>query len=163
MNKRRNIIIVVFLMIILLMAVGYSAFTTQLYINGSAEIVETWDVEITNIEIQNVSDNCNGGTPQFTSTTATFSAELEKPGDSITYEITIQNLGTLNATLKSATFTCDEESGSEAIVYTNTTPSQTLAPGEETKVTVTVEYDKNTTEMPSVTTKTITGIIEYVQ
>lgn len=103
------------------------------------------------------------GEPQYTNTSATFSAKLLKPNDTITYEITIKNAGTIDAKLGNKTFTTDEEKGSPAIIYTTTNPANILKAGEETTFTVTVQYDPETKETPSVKTKTITGIIEYVQ
>ena len=52
MKNNKNIIIVTILFVILAMAVGYSAFATQLSINGTAEIVGEWNVKISNIETQ---------------------------------------------------------------------------------------------------------------
>ncbi len=163
MKSKKNIIIGSILIIILLMAVAYSAFATQLNINGIAEIVGEWNVKITNVETQYVSEGCDAGEPQFTNVSATFDAKLVKPGDYITYLITIKNEGTIDATLNKITFTPDQENGSPAIIYTNTEPSQNIEAGNETTFTVTVKYDKDVTEVPSVKTKTITGIIEYVQ
>ena len=147
MKNSKNIIIIALLTVIVIMAVGYSEFATQLTINGTAQIIGEW----------------NAGTPEFTVTSATFNAELSRPGDKIVYEITIENAGTINATLQSATFTTDEENGSPAIKYETTQPAQTLNSGETTTFTVTVMYDENIEQVPEVTTKTITGIIEYVQ
>ena len=161
-NKTQNIVIIL-LIIISIMAIGYATFATQLTINGTAKIVGEWDVKITNIIAKNVSDGCNAGTPTFTNVSATFNAELEKPGDSITYEITIENAGTIDAVLSSITFKEGTPNGSPAIIYTNTEPISPLPAGQETTFTVTVSYDEEATEIPEITTKTITGIIEYEQ
>ena len=163
MKNTKNIIIGALLVVISVMAVGYAAFATQLNINGTAEITGEWDVKIIGIEAQDVSEGCNAGDPQFTTTSATFEAELLKPGDSITYEITIENAGTIDATLDSITFTPDNENGSPAILYSNTSPADTLNAGDQTTLTVTVTYDEDTEEVPEITTKTITGVIDYVQ
>ena len=163
MGNTKNIIIATLIAIILLMAVGYSAFATQLTINGTAQIIGEWNVKITNIQIQNISEGCNGGTPEYTNTTATLNGELIKPGDSITYEITIQNAGTIDAKLSKIKLTADDINGSPALKYTNTEPATNLAAGEQTTFTITVVYDADTTEVPEIKTKTITGIIEYVQ
>lgn len=163
MINNKNIIIGALVAVILIMAVGYSAFATQLTLNGTAEITGEWDVRITKIEIQDVSEGSNGGEPQFTNTTATFQAELTKPGDKVTYLITVENAGTIDATLNNVIFTSDEENGSPAIKYTTSELAHTLTAGEQASFTITVEYDSKTTEMPSVKTKTLTGVIEYVQ
>ncbi len=106
---------------------------------------------------------CDAGKPTFTNTVANFSSKLVKPGDSITYEITIQNAGTINAVLSSATFQEDTENGSPAINYETTEPASSLPAGQETKFTITVSYDQETSQIPEIKTKTITGIIEYEQ
>ena len=161
--KNKNLIITALLIVIVVMAVGYSAFATQLTINGTAQIIGEWNVRITGIKAQFVSEGANAGTPEFTITTATFNASLSRPGDKIIYEITVENAGTINANLQSATFTADEENGSPAIKYETTQPAQTLNSGDTTTFTVTVMYDENIDQVPEITTKTITGIIEYVQ
>ena len=163
MKNSRNIIIIAILIVIVAMAVAYSAFATQLNINGQSEIIGEWNIKITGITAENVSTGCDAGKPEYTNTSATFSAKLLKPGDTITYVITIQNSGTINATLDKITFTPDDKEGSPAISYETTSPATSLGAGEQTTFTVKVTYNAETTEVPSVKTKTITGIIEYVQ
>lgn len=162
MMKKRIIIISALLIAILLMAVAYSALATQLTLTGTATIISEWNVKVTSVSAQDVSAGCNAGTPEFTDTTITFNAELVKPGDYITYLVMIENTGTLDATLDRITLTPDE-SGSQAIVYTHTEPEELLKAGGTTCFLVKVAYDENTTEMPSITTKTITGVVKYVQ
>ena len=163
MKNRKNIIIIILIVVITLMAVAYSEFATQLKINGNAEITGQWDVKIIGIEAKDVSEGCSAGSPEYTNTTAKFDAKLNKPGDKISYEITIKNAGTIDAILSESKFTSDEEHGSSAIIYSNTSPSQTLLAGQETTFTVTVTYDESVTEVPEIKTKSIIGIIEYVQ
>ncbi len=162
MKNNKNIIIGALVIVILLMAVGYSAFATQLTLNGTAEIVGEWDVKVANVEVQNFSDGCDPGNPEFTNTSITLNAKLVKPGDKIAYEITIENAGTINATLANVIFQEDMD-GSPAINYVTTDISHILKAGEQTTFTLTVEYIASTTEVPSVKTRTITGIIEYEQ
>lgn len=162
MKNTKNFIIGALLIVILAMAIGYSTFASQLSFNGTAQIIGEWNVKIINIEAENISEGCDYGKPEYTNTSATFNAKLLKPGDSITYVITIQNAGTIDATLDN--MTCkEEENGSEAIICTNTRPADILKAGEQTTFTVKVEYDVNTTEVPTIKTKTITGLVEYIQ
>ncbi len=158
-----NLIITTAIIVLLAMAVGYATFATQISLNGTAEIIGEWDVKIIGIEAKNMSDGVQSGEPSYTNTTVTFDAKLEKPGDTITYEITIQNAGTIDATLGNVLFQVDEENGSPAILYKTTELAPLLKAGEKTTFSVTIVYDKNATEVPEVKTKTITGIIEYVQ
>ncbi len=162
-NKNKKFIIIgSFIFAILVMAVGYSAFATQLLVSGVAEITGKWNVEIVDVEAVEVSDGCNAGTPQFTPTTVNFEAFLEKPGDSINYVITIQNNGTINAVLDEVYF-MSEDTESDAIQFETTNLSKNLEAGNTTTVTVKITYMQDTEEIPSVKTKKITGVINYVQ
>lgn len=169
MKDGKNIIIAALLVAVLVMSVGYSAFATRLTLNGSAEITGEWDVEITKIVPTEVKGTADPGTYSFTNTTATFDADLLKPGDSVTYTITVQNKGTIDATLTNSVFTPDEggphavEDGQHAIEYSNTTPATDLTAGATTTFTVTVTYRSSVDEAPEVTARGITAVIEYSQ
>ena len=163
MKNTKNIIIGTLVVVILAMAVGYSAFASKLRLDGTANIIGEWNVKIVGITTKEISEHCDDGSPTFTNTSVTFDAKLSKPGDKIVYEITIQNAGTIDAVLGNVIITSDEEHGSPAIAYETTGPANSLPAGEQTTFTVTVMYDGDTTEVPEIKTKTITGIIEYVQ
>ena len=135
MKRTKNIIIITLLIVISVMAVGYSAFATQLSVNGTAEIIGEWDVKIVGVEAQDISEGCEAGTPQYTNTSVTFDAKLVKPGDSISYKVTIENAGTIDATLGTVIF--KESDGSPAINYITTELQQSLKAGETTRI---VEY-----------------------
>ena len=161
-NKNKNIIIIAVLIAISVMSVGYSIFTTQLTFDGTAEIIGEWNVKIVDIQTQSVSEGCDPGIPQYTNTSVTFYSKLVKPGDSISYAVTIKNAGTIDATLSQILFK-EQDDGSPAINYITTELDHLLKAGEQTTMIVTVEYISGYTEVPSVKTKTLTGIIEYVQ
>ncbi len=106
MEKNKNILIGGLLAIVLIMAVGYAAFATQLTINGTADITSTWDVHFKeNNSAMATSTTGVGdkptGTMERTSTTAyTVTADLNQPGDKIVYTFTVENTGTLDAVLQ---------------------------------------------------------------
>lgn len=162
MKNTKNFIILALLIVILAMAIGYSAFATQLDLNGTSQIIGEWNVRIINVEAQDVSEGCDYGEPQFTNTSFSFNAKLVKPGDSITYVITIENAGTIDAKLE--IMRCKaEENASKEIGYMVTAPADFLKAGEQTTFTITAIYDPDATEVPDIKTKSITGTIEYVQ
>ena len=162
LRKNKIIILIVFLAVIILMAVGYSTFATDFTINGTTEITGEWDVRITNITATQVPDGCDAGTPTFTNDSINFSAKLNKPGDEIIYEVTIQNLGTIDAELQTIIFT-EEIDGIEEINYTTSELKKDLNAGDSTTFNIMVTYVKDTESIPSVKTKTLIGIIQYVQ
>lgn len=162
MKNKKSIIIISLLSVITLMAVGYASFATELSIRGTAEITGVWDIKITNVEVQRVSEGCNAGTPEFTNTTVRLNAELNKPGDSITYVVTIQNAGTIDAVLDFTEFR-NGTGGKSPITFYRSGPGDNLNAGETTTMTITVVYGVGTTDEPAVKTESYYGFIEYVQ
>ena len=163
MKNKKTIMIGILCTLVCVMAVGYALLAQQLNINGRASIDSTWKVEITNItEKDIVGDASSKETPSYTSTTANFSVGLIQPGDSISYDIEISNLGTLKAKVDSINVVIDEN---DAITYTTSGLQQgdKLGVGEKTILTVKVEYNSNVTTQPTNTGKDLTVTINYVQ
>lgn len=158
----RNILIASLLAIVLFMSIGYAAFAQTLNLNSTATISGEWDIEITGITASSVTGNAKGGTPTYTSTSATFNPTLLQPGDTVTYTITVENKGNIDAKFSSMNLT-KTAGGSPAIIYSSTDPSSELAAGASTTFTVTATYDSTVTEVPDIKTKSITGTVEYVQ
>ena len=95
-TKQRNYIILGLCSILLVMAAGYAAFRTQLTINGTSNITSDWKVLITDIQSKTLSGAATDAeTPSHTETTATFKTNLVSPGDSMQYDITVENRGIL--------------------------------------------------------------------
>ena len=95
--KKKNILIMSLCFILLVMGIGYSAFSSKLNINSSSSITSNWDVEITSIEKTNVSGNVVEKTKSFTKDNATFNVEMEKPGNYVYYKIGVTNKGSVTA------------------------------------------------------------------
>lgn len=163
MKKSVLTLTIALLIVISMMAIGYSAFATELSINGTAEIVGDWNVKITNIEAEETINTADSGLPEYTDTTAKFNAKLKNPGDAVKYVITVQNIGSIDAKLDNVIFFSDEKNDSPAILYETSELSPILTAGETTTLTVTVQYDPNVKEVPLIKTKTIIGTLNYVQ
>ena len=163
MKGLKFIIISAFLIAIFIMSVGYSLLSTELDITGTAKIVGKWDVKISNVEVKNSSIKKELIMPNFTNNSITFDVELNEPGDFITYLVTITNSGTIDAVLNNFIFFADEVNGSSEILFKTTEVDKNLDVGQSTSFEITITYNKNSEEIPQVNTKTITGIIEYVQ
>lgn len=170
-RKSRNVIIGLLCAIIVFMGVGFAAsLSSILKINGNAEITGTWNVKITGITATNTTGKAEAGNPTFTSTTATFKATLKEPSDSVTYKVTVQNNGSIQAKLDDVVEALGSENN-DAIVYTlsssNPAKGTTLAPGASQTFDVTVTYaadaqgDKAPTEEELSQTMTLT--LTYVQ
>ncbi len=108
-QKNKNALIGGLLAIVFVMAVGYAAFATTLTINGTANITSRWDVHIKDIKVSEEENNPAGtgisvSAQKDGELTANFEAQLKAPGDSVTYDVTVENTGTLPAKLSDITF-----------------------------------------------------------
>ena len=163
LKKKNNIIIGSLLAVVFLMAVGYAAFATNLNIGATSNITSTWNILITNIsstETGTATDTTTNKTPN--SLTANISAELQSPGDKVTYQITVANNGSLDAKLESLTMTT---SNNDAILITKSGINQgsVLEANDTAVLTVVMEYNPEVTEQPSSTTASTTITFNYVQ
>ena len=100
-RTQRNYIIACLCMILVIMGVGYAAFSSQLKITGTSNIDSTWSVKIISITPTDIVGEAKDKSEitTYTDTTATFGTSLKLPNDSITYDIVIKNGGSLDAKL----------------------------------------------------------------
>ena len=153
MNRRfnraqRNYIIIGLCAILVIMGVGYAAFSSQLKITGTSNIDSTWDVQITDIQSSVVVGTpTNQIEPTHDKLSATFYTKLYKPNDTMKYDITVSNLGSLDAKLDRINV---PENESTAISYevTGIKEGDLLKSNETALLTVIVKYN-NVTEQPS--------------
>ena len=113
-KRQKNILIGSLLAIVLLMAVGYAAFATQLNINSTANISSSWNVHFdptktTGAGVLDVTTGtiATGETSMLVPTgsisysnnnlTANLTSNLRQPGDKIVYTLTIVNEGNIKA------------------------------------------------------------------
>lgn len=103
-SNKRTFIIIALVVTVLFIGIGYAALRQTLIINGTGSIGDaTWNVQITGISDGDLNGATNVTPPSYTATSATFSANLEYPGASATYEVSIANTGSIDAKLESIT------------------------------------------------------------
>ncbi len=162
-RKKNNIIIGSLCAVVLLMAVGYAAFQSVLNIKGTSTIGSNWNILITNVTSKNIVGSAsNKEEPTWEALTATFKTNLVSPGDSIEYDITIENRGNLNAVLDKITLS---DSNNPAIKFTSSglEEGSELNAGSSAVLTVKVEYLASVTEQPESTEGTFTVTLDYSQ
>lgn len=101
LNKKR-ILIFSLMICLLIISVSYSVLAESLNIKGIGTIDSKWDVSITDIYSGDVVKTAtNLFEPKIlSSTSVSFGANLLSPNDSITYTVTIENKGTIDAVLE---------------------------------------------------------------
>ncbi len=160
--RNKNILIGGLMAIVVVMAVGYAAFATQLNVNGTANITSSWKVafDTTKTSAYTATTGLTGATaPTGTITfgndqTATLVANLNQPGDKIVFTLTVKNTGTLKAKLGAPTLTgtsctvngltCTSTSGHIKFTVTNPSPTSLAAKTGTSTITVTAEYPNTT-------------------
>ena len=150
-------------MILVIMGVGYAAFSSQLKISGTSNIASNFLVKITDIQSTVQSGQASDAeAPTHDDTTATFKTNLVSPGDSMKYDITVENQGNIDAVLESIEV---NDGNNPAITF----QTSGIENGDELQVsqtdilTVIVSYDSNVTSQPENTESTITVTLNYKQ
>ena len=162
-TRQRNYIILGLCSILLVMAAGYAAFRTQLTINGTSNITSDWKVLITDIQSSVLAGAATDAEiPSHTETTATFKTSLVSPGDSMQYDITVENRGDIDAVLESIDVKTSEN---EAILFETSgiKRGDKLLPEESDVLTVVVTYNPEVTDQPDNLNSEVTVTLNYVQ
>ena len=169
MNKRlnrtnRNYIIMGLCAILLIMGVGYAAFQSQLKISGTSNIATNFLVKITGIEVSSKSGGAadKPDVTTYNDTSATFGTTLQSPGDSITYDITIENQGTIDAVLKTISKT---DASNSAILFetSGVNEGDSLNVGETATMQVKVTYNPSVESQPDDLDSTLKVDLTYEQ
>lgn len=165
-SKTKNIILIVLFLAVIGMAIGYAALAQLLNINGTANISASWDVKITNI----TEGTLNGAVSKTAAVvsgdklSASFDVDLQYPGASATYLVTIENAGTIDAMLESVTGidTANVAQPTELTYSIDAKANDTLNKGTSKEYTVTVTW-ADSDVVPITKTKSATITLNYVQ
>ncbi len=166
-QDKRNYIIIGLCMILVIMGVGYAAFSQLLTINGTANISNSWCVGFDNTKTTDYTAKAGitgGSTPTgsitFSGSTcetkyqpdASLTATFKQPGDQIEYTLTIKNKSTVPVAIKSIqvennNVTTDTTIKKENIEFIVHMPESTnLAVDGETTMRVVARF-QNTTDV----------------
>lgn len=162
-SKLKKIIIFVLVVTIFIMSSAYAILYQQLRINGNASVVASWKVEITGIREANKTGSASSvSIPTYTSSTATFNAQLLELNDSIDYVVTVKNNGKIDAKLNNIT---TSQNGGNVIAYEilGVSENAVLKAGESLDVTVRVKIAPNVTSIDETVNSSITIIFNYIQ
>ena len=134
----KNILLGGLVVLVLVLGVAYAAFASNLVVTGTSNITNNWDIKITNIQSRDI-EGATDKSKSFTDLSATFQAEFAKPGDSITYDITVTNNGSLDAELKDINKTMPESEYIE-VEFSGFTKGEVLYQDTSKVITVKVSF-----------------------
>ncbi len=160
---KKKIVIITLSVLVLIMVIGYSVFSTNLKINGTANITSTWKVVFTKIEeVSKTSGVTITNNPIASGTSVTFNVDFKLPGDEIIYKVTVANQGTLDAIIQNI---ASSELGSDAIKFKidGIKIGDKLTKSTTTTFNITISYDSSITSQPSLTDNKLTLDVTYVQ
>ena len=164
-RKKQRIIIGTLCAVIIGLAVGYAVLSQTLTINGTGSIASDFNILFTDIQ----EGTMNGATTvnkQITdSTTATFTIDLKKPGDSGEYLITVENRGTIDAMVESISGIdeANQAAPTDITFSISDIAVNDKLPAKESKVfKVKVDWSSASTSIPN-TNKDLTLKINFVQ
>ena len=148
-RQKQKIIIGVLCAVVIGLTIGYALLSQTLNINGTSEVTADWRIEITDVQTKTITGNAKNTTePIYDKLTANMSASFEKPGDSITYDITVSNLGNIDAVLDSIKMNMEEQEYIDFKVE-GITAREELISKEHITFQLTIKFSENIDEMPS--------------
>ena len=166
-QDKRNYIIIGLCMILVVMGVGYAAFSQLLTINGTASITNSWCVGFDQTKINTYTARAGitegtipTGTMSYSGTAcetnyvpnASLTANFKQPGDEIEYTLTIKNKSSVTAAINSIIVGEDSLTADTTITRGNVQfiihmpESSTLASNTETTMKVVAKF-QNTTDI----------------
>ncbi len=103
-NDKRNLLIACLLAVILIMSVGFALLSSNLEVTSTGTVSGNWIVNFKSgaLEQTYITDGVSDVTAEMDSSnlTLTLTANFEKPGDKVSYQVPIENKGSIDAYLK---------------------------------------------------------------
>ena len=125
------------------MVVGYAAFSTNLEIKGTSKVTSNWDIEITNVTEGTPTGSAeNTVKPSWDKLWASMEADLYDKGDSMEYDVTIENKGNIDAKLNDILTNVEKENNEAVIItFSGYTKGEILKANSSKQVHVKIEYN----------------------
>ena len=171
-RKYLSIMLCFIMIFVFTLTIAYAALSITLNITGTAGVsASNWDIHLENAVVNSNSSITN--MPVVNGSTASFSIELNKPGDFYEFTVDIVNAGSIDAVIssisKSGLTTDQEKYLNYTITYQNgesVINNQLISANTSQRLLVKVEYRKDlvASDLPSTTqTLNLSFVVNYVQ
>lgn len=163
--KQKNSLLMLLFGLVLIMGIGFAAYSQQLKITDTSSIITSWDVYIKSVDVETKKGGATGTGVVNNKTTANLITNLQYPGDSVVYKITLRNGGSSDAVLRDINLQTDNPNTVIKYKYVTNTGVETensndikqeineLNSNDEKSFRVKVEYDKTMTGTATETQK----------
>jgi len=161
----KNNIIIGLCAIVILMGIGFAAFSQRLEIGDTTVTNSDWNVYIKSAVAGTSVGGATGSAQVVDRATAKLTANLTSPGDSVTYTITVANDGNIDAVLDLITLSASNSDSVIKYSYSGIVEDEELTAKTEKSFTVKIEYDSTKTGTVTEAQKqnTLTLDLDYVQ
>ena len=179
-KSKKNYVAIVLIVLLLALAVGYAAFSSQLTISGTAKANGKWDVKF-KANSASATQSIVTGTATNTAvinsdgTEMTVTVNLATPGDGSNISVVVENTGSLDAKLTRFNVSGDLTQVDTSNVYQKSaikltvpdmTEGEVLTKGTSKTFTFSVEWDENVKTLTDTTngeSATFTITFDYDQ
>ena len=174
-NKKKSLFISIFLLLIVVIGLGYAYLTSNLSITGATEVgANTWDIHFENLKVSTGSVTAiSPATIDTNKLAITYSIKLDKPGDFYEFTVDIKNDGTLPGKISISNLSGITQSEENIIDYyvkymndLDVTTGDIINAGAKKSIKVKVFYkdDISATDLPSTNLNlTLTYSLQYIQ
>ena len=158
MNDKKNVLIVILLVAVIALSFGVVSYSSKDVQRANVSEVKEWDVAITNVEIVKEGEAIDGNT-KYSEGTLVVNPILNDIYDSVTYKVTIENNGLLNAKLNRSLY--DKEDS--LLKYDIEEPKKSLKSGEKMEITIKAYLDSKKYQGEKNVTNKLTAMYEFIQ
>jgi len=163
--RNKNNIIIGLCAVVILMGIGFAAFSQRLQIGDTTVTNSDWNVYIKSAVAGTPVGGATGSAQVVDRASAKLTASLSSPGDSVTYTITVANDGNIDAILDLITLSASNDDSVIKYSYSGIVEDEELLAESEKSFTVKIEYDSNKTGTVTDAQKqnTLTLDLDFVQ
>jgi len=163
-RKKNKIIILSLIGLLCIMTAGYAAFQTNLKIKGTSKVNSNWDIRITSVTQANKTGSAEEAkAPTWDNLTAYMEANLYEKGDSIEYNVIIENKGTIDAALENITDNIKSTNEAVKISFSGYTKGEKLLKDSSQTIKVKIEYNPDFNGTPEEGSGETNITLDYVQ
>lgn len=164
-RQKQRIVILTLGAVILGLVLGYAALSQVLNINGTSSISGDFNIQIIALDENTMNHAQTVSKSGLGTTTVSFTVDLESPGASAIYDVTVENKGSIDAVLKSIEGIDEANLSAPLDVKFSTTgieEGEPLLKGQRKTFQVQVRWDSSATEIPT-SNKTLVLKLNYEQ